>query len=452
MRSRGRSNPRRMNMKTLAGTWAICLLVASTGLGSGAYDDWFNHFYQTHDISKFEGFWNEVVTQKHLENDTAIAPLTGFISQVLHQHPSLLKNRFDDLGEFPEAQRRAVANILWLSSTPEADEILEKNKDKEFLHQPHLPIGAWPIKTASDLDFCWGYYFASGDTDALIPIVTSLDLVQYAGAIKKLNAGHKTEADTANAHKEAIFAAAVWSLGSNAKSDPKVARYLDTAYENSPAPFLRKLCMRTVLSKVYPDKYEVVPATEKMTKVVFRAVGPGIPPDSFAAKPKTLYRVGKTKSRTEEAPDPSMNLHGLIISNGPDIWMINLMDYKARHIMDPGPTYGFHAPIVPSNQKNKPPRVKAFEIGKELAFMEENSVKPTKAEFDGHEALRYECVREGLTLTLFVSPLTRAPLASTVNEAGKELVRYVYDKYTTDLAYDDKLFWPPAGVVVTEDK
>ena len=46
---------------------------------------------------------------------------------------------------------------------------------------------------------------------------------------------------------------------------------------------------------------------------------------SFATKPKTMYRAGNGHCRTEESPDIEQGLHGLMIVNEPDVWMLNLL-------------------------------------------------------------------------------------------------------------------------------
>jgi hypothetical protein len=74
------------------------------------------------------------------------------------------------------------------------------------------------------------------------------------------------------------------------------------------------------------------PATSTVTKIVSCFISPKILPDSFAAKPKTIYIGGDRYSRVEEQLDAAHGIHGLIIVSEPDSWMINLVDNTARHI------------------------------------------------------------------------------------------------------------------------
>src|ERR1700733_11064825 len=64
---------------------------------------------------------------------------------------------------------------------------------------------------------------------------------------------------------------------------------------------------------------------ESMTKLSVRLQSPQIPEESFAAKPKIMYRAGNGYCRTEELPDTEHGVHGLMIINEPDVWMVNLL-------------------------------------------------------------------------------------------------------------------------------
>eukprot|EP01036_Dinobryon_divergens_P046222 gene46222-61811_t len=87
-------------------------------------------------------------------------------------------------------------------------------------------------------------------------------------------------------------------------------------------------------------------APPTLTRIVTRSVGPDIQRGSFRAEPITLYRKGELYLRNEEAPDPEQRLHLLTIVSEPDVWTVNLMDKTGKHVVDPGPNFVAHAPIV----------------------------------------------------------------------------------------------------------
>src|SRR5438067_12389841 len=87
-------------------------------------------------------------------------------------------------------------------------------------------------------------------------------------------------------------------------------------------------------------------APRTMTKVTTKIVEPKPEPGSFSAQAKTVWRAGKKYARTAEAPDSQNHIHGLAIINEPDAWMINLFDKSARHLVDPGPSFNVHLPVL----------------------------------------------------------------------------------------------------------
>ncbi len=192
-------------------------------------------------------------------------------------------------------------------------------------------------------------------------------------------------------------------------------------------------------------------AEDSMMKIVYRHVGSNVIPGSFAATPLTLYRWGSTKLRAEEMPDPSMRLHGLIITNEKDIWMINLWNKTGKHAIDPGPTYNSHSPIIPP-EPGRIPRASKFEFGKELLFMKDKGVKPKIELVKNENFLVYECEEEGLLIRLYVSPKTKQPVSVSVTEGANVLTQLEYDEYQPSLSPDASLFSPPKGIIFSEEK
>jgi hypothetical protein len=116
-----------------------------------------------------------------------------------------------------------------------------------------------------------------------------------------------------------------------------------------------------------------------MTKIVFRRISQDIVPDSFAAKPVTLYRVADKYSRIEEPPNPERGIHNLIISKEPDGWTINLLDKTARHLIDAGPTFSARTPIIwtpkPNGQPDPDKEFQDLEFGYEVRFFRQHKAR-----------------------------------------------------------------------------
>src|SRR5262245_8667997 len=120
---------------------------------------------------------------------------------------------------------------------------------------------------------------------------------------------------------------------------------------------------------------------DTMTKLTARLQSAEIPEGSFAAKPKTMYRAGSSYCRTEELPDPEQGIHGLLIINEPDVWMVNLFTKTARHFVDPGPTFNCRMPIfveehVESQSVDMRNPLSELEFGRELAYFKGKGATP----------------------------------------------------------------------------
>lgn len=180
---------------------------------------------------------------------------------------------------------------------------------------------------------------------------------------------------------------------------------------------------------------------EGMVKITFLDATPG-KSESPAARPRTLYRFGTHYARMEEPPDPEHGVHGLIVVNRRNTWMVNLLAGEGRHIVDPAERYDFHAPVVGGKDSPFP----GFEFGRELAWMKERGIAPERVTVDGLPLQRYETAEGGTTLRLLVEPQTGTPRAVEVVEAGKTLYFMRYVDYRTGLEPDMSLFEKPAGI------
>ena len=191
-------------------------------------------------------------------------------------------------------------------------------------------------------------------------------------------------------------------------------------------------------------------APEKLARIVFRDATPGIPADSFAAKSKTLYRLGAKYSRLEEAPDPEHGIHGLAIAAEPDLWMINLATKSGRHILDTGEPYVIHAQVFGGPTDPEP--LKSFEFGCELAYMNEKGVRPEPSTIAGRDLDMYKL--SGPTHTVFLAIIsgTKRPLYASMFKDGNLVTLIQYVQYDLGLKPDMNAFRPPAGITITEAK
>lgn len=191
----------------------------------------------------------------------------------------------------------------------------------------------------------------------------------------------------------------------------------------------------------------------RMMRIVTRNLDPRIPRGHWAAEPVVNYRVGYTHARTEEPPDRPGGIHGLIIMNSPDAWMINRFTNTAQHIVDPGPTTDIHMPLIASTgPKPYLESTERFELGTEYDFLREKGAEASKIQISGtdYDVLKLDI--DGHTIVLLSHEGEQRPWRLSVRKGAEVILQTEYTAYETGLEPDEALFRPPAGTRVVEAK
>ncbi len=194
----------------------------------------------------------------------------------------------------------------------------------------------------------------------------------------------------------------------------------------------------------------------QMTKLMVKVESPEIPKDSFAAQAKRMYRAGSRFCRIEETPDLANHIHGLLIINEPDSWLINRLDNNAKHMIDPGPTYNCRMPIfVDSDEIRTSQDIKStlmqLEFGREFEFFKPRSDPPKVGPIlRGKETKVYSTEVGSEQLFLFTSGNPEAPVAVIrKNDKTRQIVWYgEYEQ----VPFDAELFSAPNGLQIDELK
>jgi hypothetical protein len=191
-----------------------------------------------------------------------------------------------------------------------------------------------------------------------------------------------------------------------------------------------------------------------MTKIVARLDAPKVTEGSFAAMPKAMYRAGTRYCRIEESSDNEHGIHGLIIFNEPDEWLINLLTKTGKHLTDPGPTFNCRLPIFVNVEDiksaadvNKP--LMGLEFGRERAFFVERGATPTQGPTLQGKPTRVYTVRiADSQLFLFTNGDSERPVA-VARQRGNTQETYWFGEYE-EIPFDAKLFARPEGVNIEE--
>jgi hypothetical protein len=195
---------------------------------------------------------------------------------------------------------------------------------------------------------------------------------------------------------------------------------------------------------------------QAMTRLVVRLQSPDIPKESFAAKPKVIYRAGTGYCRIEELPDEQHGIHGLMIINEPDTWMVNLLAKTAQHYLDSGPTFNCRLPIFVSGEDVKSAEdlkkpVFHLEFGRELAYFEAKGATSTEGPIlQGSSTRAYTTTLGDSQLYLFTAGTPERPSAIALQRGnGRDM--YWYAAYE-QLPFDARLFAKPRDVKIEEVK
>lgn len=152
-------------------------------------------------------------------------------------------------------------------------------------------------------------------------------------------------------------------------------------------------------------------APENLLIITIQNITPGLDPDSFAAKPKTISRLGDKYGRIEEVLNEATGFHLLVVINHADAWIINKVDGSVRHQQDPNPDGVVRVPVF--GQADLPDSIREFELGCELAFMKANGIEPEPVENLDQEVYVFRF--EDYSIGLMVDIASQFPVYATLH-------------------------------------
>jgi hypothetical protein len=187
-----------------------------------------------------------------------------------------------------------------------------------------------------------------------------------------------------------------------------------------------------------------------MTHVIIKMSGTDISADSFSAKPKTFWRASTQYCRVDEEPDPENGIHGRVVINEPDSWLVNLSDNTAKHMLDPGPTFNCKLPIFAMGREMAKSKIGELEVGRELDFFQANGAKLIEGPKLQFEAKYYELDLADSVLKLVERVDIHAPILIVLTSGDKTYqARYLL---WDEIPFKADLFAKPNGVKIEELK
>jgi len=160
------------------------------------------------------------------------------------------------------------------------------------------------------------------------------------------------------------------------------------------------------------------------------------------------WRVGQVMARTEAGESgPGRPCEELVVYREPEIWMADLVRGRGRHVVDPGPSFGFHLPVAAyRGDLSWPAAILALEVGQEVEFLAAHGARlhPNPGR-SGTLAAGWTDPGSGIRAEVVTTSLGR-PLEVTLASGQGVLLTLAYDRFDRGLAPDPALFEPPAGV------
>lgn len=152
----------------------------------------------------------------------------------------------------------------------------------------------------------------------------------------------------------------------------------------------------------------------------------------------TWWRVGLILGRSESA-------ESLVVYREPELWVVDLPRRTGLHVVDPGPSFGFHLPVIGLVANPDPQAaLTGLEIGAERLFMEARGVRPIAGRY------LYRDPESGIEAELQVDPLAGTPRRIELRSEAGRLVTIHYQGVQTGLPVEMGLFQAPGGVSLSE--
>jgi hypothetical protein len=211
-----------------------------------------------------------------------------------------------------------------------------------------------------------------------------------------------------------------------------------------------KVGIAIVLALVLPCSGVCADTPSKMIHAIVQMSGTDIADESFAAKPKIFWRASNQYCRVDEERDPANGIHGRLVFNEPDAWLVNLADQTAKHVLDPGPTFNCRLPIFAFDPDMVRSKVGELEIGRELDFFHTNGAKLIEGPKLSFEANYYELKIADSVLRLVERIDIHAPILIVLVRGDKQYkARYLL---WDEVPFKADLFAKPTVVKIEEAK
>ena len=153
---------------------------------AAAFAGWMETYFERADQVRLGDFWERTVARGALEKSPESRQiLVGFFGAAWRAQPEVLRTKIKSLAEFSQTQKDDLAIIVWLSDSDYSRELLRREGLREMAGRRVPEIGSRAIIGPGDAKFLMGWFYATGDSEALRPLVTCVRLTDWSIAEEK---------------------------------------------------------------------------------------------------------------------------------------------------------------------------------------------------------------------------------------------------------------------------
>jgi len=416
----------------LAFFFTLLFSINVSALTENKLNNWLTYYYKSPNPDLMIEALDSMHSAGYFKKDNAVAPMSSFLGSIFKKNDEKLKYWVNSFTKYEDKEKLVLIYALWFADTNKSKTYLKElkttspyeQKIEKLLQTPFKGLENIEITSPAILDMLWGGFFATGNTVYVDRIISVLPWANVKGDIPKLLIG----------------GSARWSLTSNALQHDKVYIHCKSILDEQPETIKNEL--ENILQQVYSEK------SPKMFFAEYQYIHPDIKEGSFEATSRKLWRVGYKYLRLEEAPDPEQKIHGLIISNAPDSYIINKYTKSGKHIVDRAENTDVHAGVFQSS--DLPNEIRELEMGYENSFfLKRQATKIGITTIDSVECEMYQVTIKEYELTLYKRKDDGNPLQLGIKKENFEY-KLKYLKYEKSVTPDFTLFEVPVGTTMID--
>jgi hypothetical protein len=209
----------------VSGLLACVCLLARADDESVTADDWFQTYYEHPDSGKIESHVEKLQAMGALHKEHAVEPFAALLSRFFKSaKPMQLHDWLTAFGKFPDDDQVAIVTALFWADTKDTRAALGEYRTRggklatlaEKLSDSKPPVfEEFTDRSPTELDMCWGAFFATGDKAYVLPIIRCAVKPRQPGVF------------------DITQASAMWSLKSLCQRQKKVQEIKDEFYKSA---------------------------------------------------------------------------------------------------------------------------------------------------------------------------------------------------------------------------